>query len=209
MTRLYGSGSSSPDIVRLKQDDDIPALIRHLSSSHLTVQWHAAEALGTCGEAAVPLLLSALRSPAIPVRLGAAEALGAIRDRAAVSPLLGVVHHDPSLEVRWAAVLALGEIGSPEAVPFLVPVLRDPNRYLRYGAAISLGRLGWQAENEADTIYLLIARQEWENVRNLGQPHFRHSGTFCAMMTRNPGRRSSPSSGRSVTGVRRLPARKR
>lgn len=168
MTRLYGSGSSSPDIVRLKQDGDIPALIRHLSSSHLTVQWHAAEALGTCGEAAVPLLLSALRSPVIPVRLGAAEALGAIRDRAAVSPLLGVVHHDPSLEVRWAAVLALGEIGSPDVVPFLVPVLRDPNRYLRYGAAISLGRLGWQAENVADTIYLLIARQEWENVRNLG-----------------------------------------
>ena len=137
MTRLYGSGSSSPDIVRLKQDGDIPALIRHLSSSHLTVQWHAAEALGTCGEAAVPLLLSALRSPVIPVRLGAAEALGAIRDRAAVSPLLGVVHHDPSLEVRWAAVLALGEIGSPDVVPFLVPVLRDPNRYLRYGAEFS------------------------------------------------------------------------
>jgi len=168
MTLLYGSGSSLPDIGRLKQAGDIPALIRHLNSNNLSVRWQAAEALGTCGEKAVPLLLSALRSPFIPVRLGAVEALGAIRDRKAVSPLLGIVHHDTSLEVRWAAVLALGEIGSPDAVPFLLYLLRDPNRYLRYGAATTLDRLGWQPANEADTAYLVIARQEWENVRDLG-----------------------------------------
>jgi hypothetical protein len=86
----------------------------------------------------------------------------------AVSPLLGIVNHHTSLEVRWAAVLALGEIGSPDAVPFLLHLLKDPNRYLRYGAATTLGRLGWQAANEADTAYILIARQEWENVRHLG-----------------------------------------
>jgi hypothetical protein len=49
-----------------------------------------------------------------------------------------------------------------------VPLLRDPNRYLRYGAAIALGRLGWQPESKADTAYLLIARQDWESVRHLG-----------------------------------------
>jgi HEAT repeat protein len=169
MTRLYGSGSSSPDIGRLKQDSDIPSLIHHLNSANLSVQWHAAEALGTCGEKAVPLLFSALQSPFIPVRLGAIEALGAIRDLRAVSPLLGVVHRDASLEVRWAAVLALGEIGSPDAAPFLLYLLRDPNRYLRYGAATTLDRLGWKAADDADTAYLLIARQEWDMVRHLGE----------------------------------------
>ena len=168
MTRLYGPGLSSSDIGRLKQAGDIPALVRHLNSPDLSVQWHAAEALGTCGEKAVPLLISALQSPYIPIRLGAIEALGAIGDPRAVSPLLGIVHRDASLEVRWAAVLALGEISSPDAVPFLLPVLKDPNRYLRYGAAISLGRLGWQPATGADTAYMLIARQEWENVRHLG-----------------------------------------
>ena len=168
MTRLHGSGSSFSDISRLKQAGDIPALIHYLNSTDLSVRWHAAEALGTCGEKAVPLLLSALQSPIIPVRLGAIEALGAIRDHSAVSPLLGIVHRDASLEVRWAAVLALGEIGSPDAVPFLLPVLRDSNRYLRYGAAISLNRLGWKAADEADTAYMLIARQEWDMVRHLG-----------------------------------------
>jgi hypothetical protein len=168
MTLLFGPGLSSSDIGRLKQAGDIPSLIRHLNNPDPSVQWHAAEALGTCGEKAVPLLLPALQSRVVPVRLGAIEALGAIRDLRAVSPLLGVVHHDASLEVRWAAVLALGEVGSPDAVPFLLYLLRDPNRYLRYGAATTLGRLGWQPANDADTAYMLIARQDWENVRHLG-----------------------------------------
>jgi hypothetical protein len=168
MTLLYGFGSPAPDIRRLMQEGDLPSLVHHLHSTDPQVQWHAAEALGTCGEKAVPLLLSGLQSRFVPVRLGAIEALGAIRDARAVNQVLAVISHDTSLEVRWAAVLALGEIGSPDAVPSLVPLLRDPNRYLRYGAATALGRLGWEPENEADTAHLLIARQEWEPVRNLG-----------------------------------------
>ena len=168
MTRFFGSGSTAADIAQLKQAGDISSLIRLLNSTDPAVQWHAAEALGTCGERAVPHLLEALESRPVPVRLGAIEALGTIRDNRAVSPLLAVLRRDASLEVRWAAVLALGEIGSPDAIPALVPLLHDPNRYLRHGAATTLGRLGWQAENVADTIYLLIARQEWDAVRHLG-----------------------------------------
>lgn len=168
MTHLKGFVSTVPDIGRLKQAGDIPTLIDLLKSPDPYIQWRAAEALGTCGEKAVTLLLLALQSRAVPVRLGAIEALGQIRDARAVNPILAVIDHDASLEVRWAAVLALGDIGSPDAVPSLVPLLRHPNRYLRYGAATALGRLGWEPENEADTAYLLIARQDWEPVRNLG-----------------------------------------
>ena len=168
MTRFHGFVSAVPDIGRLEQAGDIPSLIRHLNNADPSVRWHAAESLGTCGEKAVPLLLAALQSRFVPVRLGAIEALGAIRDARTVNPILAVIDHDASLEVRWAAVLALGEIGAPGAIPFLVPLMRDPNRYLRYGAAIALGRLGWQPQNEADTVYLLIARQDWESVRHLG-----------------------------------------
>jgi len=168
MTLFHGFGSTVPDIGRLKDAGDIPALIHHLSNTDPSVRWHAAEALGTCGEKAVPPLLAALQSRVIPVRLGTIEALGAIRDLRAVSPLLVVIDDDTSLEVRWAAVLALGEIGSPDAIPFLVPLLRDPRRYLRYGAATALDRLGWLPQNDADTVYRLIARQDWEAVRRLG-----------------------------------------
>ena len=168
MTRLHGSGSAVPDIGQLKQAGDIPSLVRHLNSPDHAVRWHAAEALGTCGERAVPPLLASLQSRYVPVRLGALEALGSIRDVRTVHPIMGVLNNDTSLEIRWAAALALGEIGSPAAVPSLVPLLRDPNRYLRYGAAIALGKLGWQPANDADTAFLLIARQDWESVRELG-----------------------------------------
>jgi HEAT repeat protein len=146
----------------------IASRIRLLGSTDPAVQWHAAEALGSCGEPAVLPLIEALESRLVPVRLGAVEALGIIRDVRAVNPLIAVSDRDDSLEVRWAAVLALGEIGSPDAIPYLVPLLRDPNRYLRYGAATALGRLGWQPATEADTAFLLIARQDWDSVRRFG-----------------------------------------
>lgn len=168
MTSLTSLRAPSPDISRLKEAGDIPSLIHLLSHADPSVQWRAAEALGTCGETAVPLLIRALRSPVLPVRLGAAEALGAIRDLRAVHPLIDVIRRDAALEIRLAAVFALGEIGSPEATPFLVSLLRYPDRYLRYGAATALGRLDWQPAEVPDIVYLLIAHQDWDEVRRLG-----------------------------------------
>lgn len=167
MTRHTGSGSTA-DIARLKDAGDVPSLIRLLGDADSTVQWHAAEALGTMGGKAAPDLIDALRSPAIPVRLGGIEALGMIRDPRGVPPLLALLDHDRSTEVRWASILALGEIGSADAINPVVQRLRDPDRYLRYGAALALERMGWRPENEADRVFLMIARQDWESVRKSG-----------------------------------------
>lgn len=168
MALSHGFGFAAPDIAQLKQTGDIPALIRCLNSPDPNVQWHAAEALGTCGIPAVPPLLEALDAREVPVRLGAIEALGTIGDPRATGPVQALAGNDTSLEVRWAAILALGGMGNPDAIPFLVSMLRDPARYIRYGAATALGKLDWQPQNEADTAYLLIARQDWEAVRHLG-----------------------------------------
>lgn len=128
----------SVNIDRLQQRGDIPAIIRLLGDKDPTIQRHAAEALGTLGSRATPLLLEALHSANRAVRLGAVEAFGTIKDIQSVDPLIRVMHQDPVLEVRWAAALALGEIGSPNAIPSLVRLLRDNSRYLRYGAAQAL-----------------------------------------------------------------------
>lgn len=169
MARITGSGISSSDIDRLDHPGDVASLISRLNSKDPSVRWHAAEALGTCGDTAVPRLLSALQSRDILVRVGVIEALGMIRDPRALHPLTALTYNDRSLEVRWAAILALGEIGSPGAIPALVPLISDPNRYIRNGAATALDRLGWQPSDEIDSAYLLIAHQDWESVRHLGE----------------------------------------
>jgi HEAT repeat protein len=168
MTLLTLPESSVPAIDRLQQARDIPALIRFCGHTDPTAQWRAAEALGTLGSNATPLLIEALHSPHGTVRLGVIEALSAIRDCRAMDPLITVLHHDAMSEVRWAAALALGEIGSPEAIPALVWLLRDENRYIRYGAAEALLKLDWQPDSETDRIYHLIALQEWDSVQALG-----------------------------------------
>jgi hypothetical protein len=168
MTLLRLSNVSISAIDRLKQAGDIPALIRLLGHKDPRIQWHAAEALGTLGSRAILILIEALKSPKVPIRLGAIEALSAIKDIRSVDPLIRVIHTDTVSEVRWAAALALGETGSPGAISELVRLLRDDNRYIRFGSAESLLKLDWQPESEMDRIYLFIALQKWNSVRACG-----------------------------------------
>ncbi len=46
---------------------------------------------------------------------------------------------DPNPQIRRRAALALGRIGAPESVGWLVPVLSDPVPLVRAEAAFSLG----------------------------------------------------------------------
>ena len=170
MTRTYGSESTVPDTMKFKEAGDVRSLIRLLNSTDPRVQWHAAEALGTCGEEAVPLLLEALQSPLFPCpargNRGAGDNPGS---PGTVTPLIAILDHDRSLEVRWAAVLALGEIGSPDAIPFLVPCPAEiPTATSGTGRQPPLA--GWAGSRGTRPIraYLLIARQDWEQVRHLG-----------------------------------------
>jgi hypothetical protein len=48
-----------------------------------------------------------------------------------------------------------------------VEALRDPDKYVRLGAAMALGRLGWEPDGE-DRALLLVARQEWDSLPALG-----------------------------------------
>jgi HEAT repeat protein len=153
------------DIERLKRENDIHGLIRLLKDRDYTTQWKAAEALGTMGDVSLGHLTNALRDPDRDVRLGAIEALGQLREPSAVPALIHVLGTDRNTEIRWAAALALGEIGDQESVPSLVREQRDPDKYVRYGAAIALDRLGWVAQDPDDRTWYLIARQDWSQLK--------------------------------------------
>ena len=151
----------------LKKSGDIRGLIRLLDHGDEDVQWRAADALGTMGEPACGPLITILDYPRMHVRLGAIEALADIRNPRAVEALVRKLETDPNDEVRWAASLALGQIGDTGAVPALEAALRDPDRYVRYGAVTSLGRLGWKPGDDTAQAYALIASQDWPAVRRL------------------------------------------
>jgi hypothetical protein len=159
-----------PDISAMREAHDIKGLISLLDHGNFDVQWHAADALGTLGAGAVPVLLATLNHRSINTRVGAIEALAAIRDARATGPLAALLESEETSEVRWAAAIALGEIGDLHSIPLIVKALRDMDRYVRYGAAKALEQLGWQPETDAEKAYYLLARQDWDGAKKIGKP---------------------------------------
>jgi HEAT repeat protein len=70
--------------------------------------------------------LARLKSWRTNRRAGAAADLGLIHFPDAVPALVGALH-DPDVRVRQAAVWAVGQVGPPEALAGLVPLLGDPS----------------------------------------------------------------------------------
>jgi HEAT repeat protein len=67
------------------------------------------------------------------------EALGKIRSRESVEPLLFLLFNDPDTAIREDATRALGEIGDPRAVDFLLTAMTDVG--LRPLAIEALGKI--------------------------------------------------------------------
>ena len=157
-----------PDIQQLRQRKDIPRLTRLLQYPDFSVQWKAAEALGSLGPEAVDHLIRALAEQDISAKLGAIEALADIRDTRAVTPLINLLKFDESNEVRWACAIALREIGDTAAVDPLREMLMSNDKYVRHGCAVALRHLGWKPQTPEDMTWHRIALQEWEEIVHLG-----------------------------------------
>lgn len=96
------------------------------------------------GEVATPdldedLLLLA-SDPIADVRASAARALAAAKPRLALTALSSLAE-DTEWFVRLRAVVGLGDLEDPRAIPALVETLCDRNRYVRLRSAAALARL--------------------------------------------------------------------
>ncbi len=158
---------NQPDIDSLERDRDTDSLIRLLTDPDPTLQWKAAEALGRMGEPAAKKLIERTHHPNKAFRIGAIEALADIREQQAVGKLADLLLTDESAEVRWASAIALGEIGDEEAIPVLAGSLRDPDKYVRYGASLALDQLGWIAPTTEEQAYHLAAAQRWDEILSI------------------------------------------
>ncbi len=107
----------------------------------------AATTLGKIGssQALKPLIFVLLNDKDFNVRMHAAEALGQIGDVGALAPLLSILQMGETTDmylVREAAAIALGEIGSKEAVDVLINVAIKEDSRVRPAALKAIGNIG-------------------------------------------------------------------
>jgi len=132
---------------RIGAQGSFKALLGLLKDKDARVAAEAATALGHLGNrAAVEPLISLLSRPKLsgPLHEAAVSSLGKLRDKRALPVLIQALNHK-SERVRWFAAIALGEIGSPDAVDALgATLLKDRNAQVRESAANSLAKIGNQ-----------------------------------------------------------------
>ena len=93
------------------------------------------------GAASDSLLRSALGDKAPEVRIVACECLGSRKDAESVRMLGAKSRKDDNIDVRLAAVRALGETGSQEALVALQPALENEDPAIQRRAALSMEKL--------------------------------------------------------------------
>ncbi|WAC05712.1 MAG: HEAT repeat domain-containing protein [Methanoregula sp.] len=157
-----------PDIEALAAKKDIAGLVKALQFHDITVQSHAAQALGSLGTPAMDALVRALKKKDKHIRLGIIEALTIIRDPDAVAALTETLK-DESSEVRWETAIALGEIGDELATVPLVQALKDHDKYVRFGAAFALAKIGWKPADDTEKAFYFAGMQEWKAVKMMGK----------------------------------------
>lgn len=171
MPSLPFSIARTPDVGRLEGERDIDGLIRLLAHRDYTIQWRAASALERLrDEVTTKKLIGALDHSDRKMRIGVVEVLSDIRDSQAVPGLLLLLSDDESNEVRWAAAIALGEIGDEATRAGLIKALRDPDKYVRYGVALALEKNGWIPADPEEQVYFLAAAQRWDDITGLDKP---------------------------------------
>ena len=120
-----------------KDKNAVPLLLETLRGEFYTVRSRAAIALGNIGDARVlPDLLPLLKDKEDEVRIAACIAIGKFNDPSTFDELANVTLDDTKIEVRQAAVKALGGSKHPAAIPFLMEALRDSFWWFEREAAV-------------------------------------------------------------------------
>lgn len=128
---------------QLEDPRAVVALISRIADPRAATRRAVVRALGALGsDTAVGALVLALRDSDAGVRQAVVAALGRTRSQLGVEALHGVVTGDSSVEVSVAALHALVEIGSPEAIHWVVEQLDSDRDELTKEAARALQQLG-------------------------------------------------------------------
>ena len=116
-------------------------LIEQLDAVDAEQRIKATHALGQVGIPAIAALSQCLSADSAKKRSSAARALGEMESESVVD-LLVIALRDPVVDVRVAAVAALGRLGLEVAVKDLLTLLNDSDEKVRHHVALVLERYG-------------------------------------------------------------------
>ena len=158
--RLSSQGQEGAAMLMEMLPEEAVALLDHNQAAQHTnpSQLISSFGLSSQGALAVPYLVNALTAEDWPLRAAAADILGDIglTARNAVPSLLDCLKDD-SEWVRRNAAEALGNIASAEAVPRLTRLLTgDCSHFVRHNAALSLAKIGPDAEAASSSLHLAL-----------------------------------------------------
>ncbi|MDI9393949.1 MAG: HEAT repeat domain-containing protein [Euryarchaeota archaeon] len=132
-----------------ESENETEILLNALKSEKGYVRVAAAMALGQKKEKAATDPLMKMLSQDYPLAgHSAVMALGELGDERAVNALMLELKNSKKDYIRSSTAVALGKIGSDEAVPYLTERLRDTKAPVRSNAALALGRIGNEAAVE-------------------------------------------------------------
>lgn len=131
-----------PDLV-------VPVLIQNLQSDNQNIRGNAAFAVSWFGNAAkdaAPQLFKLLNDENGTVRNNAASAIMNMNLGKEYIPLLATNASNPDFKVRCLIAQALGKQGAytNEVFPILLKMTKDPDRYVRESAGVTINQMGYK-----------------------------------------------------------------
>lgn len=158
-----------PKIDALQRKNDIEGLVKALAHSNEQVRQEAVQALTAVGQPAIPFVLNMLNRPKIEfTAVKAGETV--LRQIGEIGPLLAILPDWDYLgQAHQSVVDVLSAIGDDTAVPFLIPLFKQPDVQVRRAVKKALTVLGsvalWQQLlfHEDARVRTFAARQFMEN----------------------------------------------
>lgn len=160
------AGVKAADADALAKDPAVIALLDALKDTNAGVRGFAVAALATWGrevKASIASMLPLLHDSDANVRLAAADALGelfrgaTLQEKAAAMELVSALK-DSDERVVSAALVALGRLKSPDAVPALIPLCKNPE--IGRAAIEALGNIGPAAHDAEEALFAALNSED-------------------------------------------------
>ena len=160
-----GSTNITDAIGKIGGNQTVKLLIEYLNSLNEN-DWisrrNAIDALSKIKEPGIDSIVEILRTKDLNLRNSLAIAQANICDHWKMGPLIAKLK-DKNITVRKNAATALGDFNDKRAIPYLVSAMPDCNA--QFEICMSLMVLGWKPSTDAEQVYDMTGKQEWNQLR--------------------------------------------